>query len=188
MWVRRNVCYSYKMKLLKLLLNRHFCIALTATCFLSPIWALNKCVDAQGKATFTDTPCAASSKAAVTAAKPASGGSAIDDVVIASSEAASRGDFEGMRRTSVKSDEFDKVPPGKQRDQLLALLKYAAPVQVVVVSRDISADGQSASVKATGKYRNMATELLEPTKGIIQLERSNGSWKVAKSEWGPNKW
>jgi hypothetical protein len=188
MWVRQRVCYSYKMKPLKLLLNRFFCVATLTTYFLSPAWALNKCVDAQGKVTFTDTSCVASSKAAVAVAKPASGGNAVDDVVIASSEAASRGDFEGMRRTSVKTDEFDKVPPGKQRDQLLALLKYAAPVQVAVVSRDISADGQSATVKATGKYRNMATELLEPTKGIIQLERSNGSWKVAKSEWGPNKW
>jgi hypothetical protein len=188
MLVHLIVCYSYKMKLFKLLLNCSFSAVIFTTYCLSPAWALNKCVDAQGKVTFTDTPCAATSKAAVSAAVPASGGNAIDDVVLASSYAASRGDFEGMRRTSVKTDEFDKMPPGKQRDQLLALLKYAAPVQVAVVSRDISADGQSATVKATGKYRNMATELLEPTKGIIQLERSKGSWKVAKSEWGPNKW
>lgn len=153
-----------------------------------PASALNKCTDAQGKVTFTDQPCATDSKAVPTSAKPALGGSAIDDVVLSSSEAAARGDFEALRRTAAKTESFDAVPAGKQRDQLVALLKYVAPVQIVITSRDISPDGQTAVVKATGKYRNMATELLEPTKGIIKLQRENGSWKVSGSEWGPNKW
>ncbi len=179
------------MTLPQLPVHRIAWVALCAACLwlaAAPSWALNKCVDAQGKVTFTDTPCASSSKAAVATVKPASGGGSIDDVVLAASEAAARGDFEAMRRTSAKTDAFDKTPPGKQRDQMLALIKYVAPVQVVIVSRELGADGQTAVVKATGKYRNMATELLEPTKGLIQLQRVNGSWKIAESAWGPNKW
>lgn len=176
------------MQLPSLRLIRNLPIALSATCFLSPVWALNKCTDPQGKVTFSDTPCSASSTAALATVKPASGGNAIDDVVFASSDAAARGDFEGMRRTSAKVDAFDTTPPGKQRDQMLALVKYVAPVQVVIVSRDISPNGQTAVVKATGKYRNVATELLEPTKGLIQLQRINGQWKISESAWGPTQW
>lgn len=172
----------------KLRLRRNLLITLCTSCFLSPVWALNKCTDPHGKITFSDTACSANSTAVVAAIKPASGGNAVDDVVLASSDAAARGDFEGMRRTSAKTDTFDATPSGKQRDQMLALIKYVAPLQVVIVSRDISPDGQTAVVKATGKYRNMATEPLEPTKGLIQLQRINGQWKISESAWGPTKW
>jgi hypothetical protein len=155
---------------------------------LSPVWAINKCTDANGKVNFSDLPCPLSSVATKPIVKPSSGGHAIDDVVIANSAAASNGDIEGMKRTSVQGESFDKIPVGKQRDQMIALLKYAAPVQVVIVSRNISADGQTATVKATGKYRNMATELLEPTKGLVQLQLVNGSWKILDNSWSPDKW
>jgi hypothetical protein len=153
------------------------------------VWAANKCVDAKGKVTYTDQPCASDAKPSTTRIKTGvTGNHAIDDVVISSSEATARGDIDALKRTAAKTDEFDKLPPGTARDQVVALLKYAAPVKVVIAARDISPDGQSAIVKATGQYRNMATEQLEPTKGIIHLQRINGDWKISKSEWGPNKW
>lgn len=164
------------------------CIAILFAISLSPVWAINKCTDSAGKVNFSDLPCPANSVATQPVVKPSSGGHAIDDVVMASSIAASNGDIEGMKRTDAKTENYDKLLVGKQRDQMIALLKYAAPVQVVIVSRNISADGQTATVKATGKYRNMATELLEPTKGLIQLQRVNGSWKISESAWSPDKW
>lgn len=151
--------------------------------------AIQKCTDASGKVTFSDTACPSEHKAVTqTVRKAAGSGHPVDDVVLASSSAAARGDFEALRSTAAKTDEFDKTPPGKRRDQLLALLRYAAPVDVAIASRDISPDGLSATVLATGKYRNMATEMMEPTKGKITLVRVGGSWKVLESEWGPNKW
>lgn len=151
--------------------------------------AIQKCTDTSGKVTFSDTACPADHKSVTqTVRKVAASGHPVDDVVLASSAAAARGDFDALRSTAAKTDEFDKTPPGKHRDQLLALMRYAAPVDVAIASRDISTNGQNAIVLATGKYRNMATEMMEPTKGKITLVRIGGSWKVLKSEWGPNKW
>lgn len=151
--------------------------------------AIQKCTDASGKVTFSDTPCPADNKSVTQSLRKATAsGHPVDDVVLASSAAAARGDFEALRSTAAKTDEFDKTPPGKRRDQLVALMKYVAPVDVAIASRDISPDGLNATVLATGKYRNMATEMMEPTKGKITLVRIGGSWKVLESEWGPNKW
>jgi Domain of unknown function (DUF4124) len=176
------------MKIYYLVKARPVCIAILLAMSLSPVWAINKCTDSNGKVNFSDLPCPENSIASKPVIKPSSGGHAVDDVVMAASIAASNGDLEGMKRTDVKTESYDKLPAGKQRDQMIAFLKYAAPVQVVIVSRNISADGQTATVKATGKYRNMATELLEPTKGLIQLQRVNGSWKISESAWSPDKW
>lgn len=151
-------------------------------------WALNKCVDAQGRVAFSDQPCPAGAQASKPDIRPASSGHAVDDVVIDSSQAAARGDVEAMRRTSANPASFDNLPTGPARDKALALLKYVAPVQVVVVSREYSADQTRAVVRATGKYRNLATDALEPTRGRIDLVRINGQWKVERSEWGPDKW
>jgi hypothetical protein len=156
--------------------------------FAAPGWAaMNKCVDAQGKTTYSDQPCPYDSKASKPAARP-SAGNPIDAVVLDASEATASGDWEGMRRSAARPEQFDKAPPGAGREKVLKFLKYVAPVQVVIVSREVSPDGRSAVVLATGMYRNMATELLEPTKGRISLVQVNGSWKIDKSEWGPNKW
>lgn len=176
------------MKIYYLVKAQAICVAILLAASHSPVFAINKCTDSSGKVNFSDLPCPANSVATQPKVKPSSGGHAIDDVVMASSIAASNGDIEGMKRTDAKTDSYDKLPSGKQRDQMIALLKYAAPVQVVIVSRNISADGQTATVKATGKYRNMATELLEPTKGLIQLQRIGGSWKILESAWSPDKW
>ena len=176
------------MKTSSIVIFKSLIFAILLTAALTPVWAINKCIDSKGKVSFSDLVCPENNVATKPIVKPASGGHAIDDVVIAASTAASQGDFEGMRRTSVKPESFDTIPAGKQRDQMLALVKYAAPVKIVIVSRNISADGQSATVKATGQYRNMATELLEPTKGLIQLQRINASWKILESAWSPDKW
>jgi hypothetical protein len=176
------------MKTSSIVIFKFLIFAILLTPALTPVWAINKCMDSSGKVNFSDLPCPESSVASKPVIKPSSGGHAIDDVVMASSIAASNGDLEGMKRTDAKTESYDKLPVGKQRDQMIALLKYAAPVQVVIVSRNISADGQTATVKATGKYRNMATELLEPTKGLIQLQRVNASWKILESAWSPDKW
>lgn len=149
---------------------------------------MNKCVDSQGKVTFSDQPCPQNTQSSKPGIKPAATGHAVDDVVIASSGAAARGDWEGMRRTSSRPEVFDKTAPGKEREQALALVRLMAPVQVVIVSRELSADGDRAIVLATGMSRSLMTELMEPTKGRIELVRINGQWKVERSEWGPKKW
>ena len=180
----KKYCFTKKYTSFVTLIGLAILIAMKPT----PVWAINKCTDSNGKLNFSDLPCPTNNVATQAVVKPSSGGHAIDDVVIAASTAAANGDFEAMKRSSTKTDSFDKTPPGKQRDQMLALIRYVAPVQVVIVSRDISKDGQSATVKTTGKYRNMATEMLEPTKGLIQLQRVSGSWKISESAWGPDKW
>ena len=153
-----------------------------------PSWALNKCTDAQGRATFSDQPCPRDTQASKPVIRPAATGHAVDDVVIASSEAAARGDVEAMRRVSADPDSLNKLPTGPEREKLLALLKYIAPVEVAIVSREFNADNTRAVVRATGKSRNMATGLIEPTRGRIELVRINGQWKMQKSDWGPDKW
>lgn len=151
--------------------------------------AIEKCTDAQGKITFSDRACPADHRAVTQVVRKSSAAAhLVDDVVLATSAAAARGDFGAMRSTSAKPESFDQTPAGKGREQMLALVKYAAPINVVIASREISRDGLQATVLATGKYRNMATELLEPTKGKIVLVRMGGVWKVLESEWGPDKW
>jgi Domain of unknown function (DUF4124) len=171
--------------------KNRICFSFLAALFLTASFgahAIEKCTDAQGKITFSDRACPADHRAVTQAVRKSSAAHPVDEVVLATSAAAARGDFDAMRSTSAKPETFDQTPAGKGREQMLALVKYVAPIDVAIASREISRDGLQATVLATGKYRNLATEMLEPTKGKITLVRMSGVWKVLESEWGPNKW
>lgn len=159
---------------------------------VSPSWALNKCTDASGKVTFTDGACpqgkGAVVKAVATPAASAQGSHPVDAVIQAHLDAGRQGNFDALKRLSADRETLDKITPGKQRDELMSLLKMVLPPKVSVAGREFSADGQNAVVKVSGPHVNPMTSQPTDMKGIVTLKRVANAWLIVDSQWGEKKW
>lgn len=160
---------------------------------------VNKCIDTEGKLTFTDMPCPAKSvempepkadplarRADAARTAPSSSSQAQRDVRTA---------FIQYHRAvqQLNWNEYLQLVPTERRAKMegfgkgaLAALNAIQPKEVEVV--DTVINGDAATLKAKGKSPTMVAGANAESHGTIRMLKENGVWKVDAPGWSNQAW
>lgn len=84
--------------------------------------------------------------------------------------------------TAAGGKEMAEMPP-VQRKAILEFLSNLMPKTYNLVSKDISPDGNSATLRLTAQQKSLDGKP-ETIQGIVAMVKQGGEWKVDKSSWG----
>ncbi|MBI1889599.1 MAG: DUF4124 domain-containing protein [Burkholderiales bacterium] len=158
---------------------------------LADVHAVNKCIDAQGKTTYTDEPCPTSPRANKPAKSSATNieSGAGTDVL----GAAYMKHFQSLRADGWKT--FLDTMSSRQRikvepvgEKALALTKALVPRSIAVVDEVISPSGNTGTLRVKGMAPAMGSSGEKMNYGTIELVKEGGMWKVDKSSWSDEEW
>ncbi|MDE2049351.1 MAG: DUF4124 domain-containing protein [Betaproteobacteria bacterium] len=154
--------------------------------------AENRCVDKFGKVTITDQVCPQGSTKSEVDSRLMSRHS-VDAAVQRYVSAWLKGDAEALTRSSVRTDigflELrHRLTDPAHRDAALRTIEYSAPRNVKLVKVEFTPQGGQALAYCSAQVKDLNTDALQPTRGIVRLVRVGVDWKVESDDWGPQAW
>lgn len=78
------------------------------------------------------------------------------------------------------NEEIDQTPPD-MKPQMFGFMKATAPATVQVLSEAV--DGDTATLKLSGKTEPSGPNVSEHTVGKVTLVKEGGAWKIGKEAW-----
>jgi hypothetical protein len=158
--------------------------------------ALNKCIDANGKTSYTDNPCPQ-----IVSTKPVT--QPVSQAVIspignsenqagALSNAFSK--YGSALRTGNWNNYLDSLS-ARQRakvapigEKVMQISKSMFPSSLTFVNESISVSGDSGILKVKGMARSFTSTSENMSYGTINLVKEAGAWKIDQQAWSDQEW
>lgn len=170
---------------------KSFLLAIAMIAALADVHAVNKCIDTQGKTTYTDEPCPTAAGANKPAKSTASNiervaGTGVLGTAYMKHFQSLRADGWKTFLDTMSSRQRIKIEPVGQ--EALALTKALVPCSITVVDEVISPSGNTGTLRVKGMAPAIGSSGEKMNYGTIELVKEGGMWKVDKSSWSDEEW
>lgn len=156
------------------------------------VHAINKCVDAQGKTTYTDDPCPKgdrSKPSGTSSSLKLDGSSSSSGALVSTYQrqiAALRSGSWNSYLDTLAARRRAQVEPGGEKS--LRMFNAMLPHSTRVVEETISPGGDKGTLKVKGIGPSLGTGKEAPTYGTIEFVKEAGAWKIDQQAWSAKEW
>ncbi len=151
--------------------------------------AINKCVSAEGKTTYTDEPCPEKTTNQLAKTNPAqinaSGSGVLSSAFTKQNNALKSGNW------AAYLDSFSARQRAKVElsgEKMLPMIKAMIPLSTVVADETIAPTGDKGVLKVKGITISMISGKEETSYGTVELVKEAGAWKMDQQAWSNKEW